>query len=98
MAELKRLENMPPMSAESTVSRNYLDWLLAVPWDKKSKEIRDLKFAESALENDHYGLEKIKERVLESLAVRRLVKTPTGSGRGSVGPRRVGTASRRLSI
>ena len=50
MAELKRLENMPPMSAESTVSRNYLDWLLAVPWKKKSKEIRDLKFAEKVLE------------------------------------------------
>ena len=64
MAELKRLENMPPMSAESTVSRNYLDWLLAVPWKKKSKEIRDLRFAESVLEADHYGLEKIKERIL----------------------------------
>jgi len=50
MAELKRLENMPPMSAESTVSRNYLDWLLAVPWKKKSKELRDLKFAENVLE------------------------------------------------
>src|SRR5258708_2877919 len=75
-AELKRLENMPPMSAESTVSRNYLDWLLAVPWKKKSKEIRDLKFAEQVLENDHYGLDKIKERILEFLAVRRLVKNP----------------------
>ena len=79
MAELKRLENMPPMSAESTVSRNYLDWLLAVPWKKKSKEIRDLKFAEQVLESDHYGLEKIKERILEFLAVRRLVKNPKGS-------------------
>ncbi|HEY2846148.1 MAG TPA: LON peptidase substrate-binding domain-containing protein, partial [Bryobacteraceae bacterium] len=63
MAELKRLENMPPMSAESTVSRNYLDWLLAVPWKKKSKEIRDLPFAQKVLEGDHYGLEKIKERI-----------------------------------
>ena len=79
MAELKRLENMPPMSAESTVSRNYLDWLLAVPWKKKSKEIRELKFAEEVLEADHYGLEKIKERILEFLAVRRLVKNPKGS-------------------
>ncbi|MFY9725701.1 MAG: LON peptidase substrate-binding domain-containing protein, partial [Bryobacteraceae bacterium] len=79
LAELKRLENMPPMSAESTVSRNYLDWLLAVPWKKKSKEIRDLKFAEGVLENDHYGLEKVKERILEFLAVRRLVKNPKGS-------------------
>ena len=79
MAELKRLENMPPMSAESTVSRNYLDWLLAVPWKKKSKEIRDLPFAQQVLESDHYGLEKIKERILEFLAVRRLVKDPKGS-------------------
>src|SRR5207253_11429511 len=69
MAELKRLENMPPMSAESTVSRNYLDWLLAVPWKKKSKEIRELKYAEQVLESDHYGLEKIKDRILEFLAV-----------------------------
>src|SRR6202049_4520438 len=72
MAELKRLEQMPPMSAESTVSRNYLDWLLAVPWKKKSKEIRDLAFAQQVLERDHYGLEKIKERILEFLAVRQL--------------------------
>ena len=79
LAELKRLENMPPMSAESTVSRNYLDWLLAVPWKKKSKEIRELKFAEEVLESDHYGLEKIKERILEFLAVRRMVKNPKGS-------------------
>src|SRR3954449_11832562 len=86
MAELKRLENMPPMSAESTVSRNYLDWLLAVPWKKKSKEIRDLKYAESVLEADHYGLEKIKERILEFLAVRRLVKNPRGSILCFVGP------------
>src|SRR2546425_884554 len=63
--ELKRLEMMPPMSAESTVSRNYLDWLLAVPWKKKSKEIRDIALAEKILEEDHYGLEKIKERILE---------------------------------
>jgi ATP-dependent Lon protease len=76
LTELKRLENMPPMSAESTVSRNYLDWLLAVPWKKRSKEIRDLKFAEKVLESDHYGLEKIKERILEFLAVRRMVKNP----------------------
>src|SRR5919197_3393959 len=79
MAELKRLEAMPPMSAESTVSRNYLDWLLAVPWKKKSKEIRNLKYAEQVLESDHYGLEKIKERILEFLAVRRMVKNPKGS-------------------
>src|SRR6202034_908864 len=56
--ELKRLELMPPMSAESTVSRNYLDWLLAVPWKKKSKEVRDIRSAESVLEGDHFGLVK----------------------------------------
>src|SRR5438105_8224943 len=98
MAELKRLENMPPMSAESTVSRNYLDWLLAVPWKKKSKEIRDLKFAEGVLENDHYGLEKIKERILEFLAVRRLVKNPKGSILCFVGPPGVGKTSLGMSI
>ncbi|HUE02093.1 MAG TPA: endopeptidase La, partial [Bryobacteraceae bacterium] len=97
-AELKRLENMPPMSAESTVSRNYLDWLLAVPWKKKSKEIRDLKFAEQVLESDHYGLEKIKERILEFLAVRRLVKNPKGSILCFVGPPGVGKTSLGMSI
>jgi len=98
MTELKRLENMPPMSAESTVSRNYLDWLLAVPWKKKSKEIRDLKFAEHVLESDHHGLEKIKERILEFLAVRRLVKNPKGSILCFVGPPGVGKTSLGMSI
>jgi ATP-dependent Lon protease len=98
MAELKRLENMPPMSAESTVSRNYLDWLLAVPWKKKSKEIRDLVFAQEVLEADHYGLEKIKERILEFLAVRRLVKNPRGSILCFVGPPGVGKTSLGMSI
>jgi len=98
MAELKRLENMPPMSAESTVSRNYLDWLLAVPWKKRTKEIRDLKFAEGVLESDHYGLEKIKERILEFLAVRRLVKNPKGSILLFVGPPGVGKTSLGMSI
>jgi ATP-dependent Lon protease len=97
-AELKRLENMPPMSAESTVSRNYLDWLLAVPWKKKSKEIRDLKFAQNVLETDHYGLEKIKERILEFLAVRRLVQNPKGSILCFVGPPGVGKTSLGMSI
>jgi ATP-dependent Lon protease len=97
-AELKRLENMPPMSAESTVSRNYLDWLLAVPWKKKSKEIRDLPFAQNILESDHYGLEKIKERILEFLAVRRLVKDPKGSILCFVGPPGVGKTSLGMSI
>src|SRR6476659_9871924 len=74
--ELKRLESMPPMSAEATVSRNYLDWLIAVPWFKKTKESRDLKHAESVLHEDHYGLDKIKDRILEFLAVRALIKKP----------------------
>src|SRR6186713_3621786 len=74
--ELKRLESMPPMSAEATVSRNYLDWLIAVPWQKKTKESRDLKRAEEILNEDHHGLEKIKDRILEFLAVRALVKKP----------------------
>jgi ATP-dependent Lon protease len=98
MAELKRLEQMPPMSAESTVSRNYLDWLLAVPWKKKSKEIRDLVYAQQVLEADHYGLEKIKERILEFLAVRRLVKDPKGSILCFVGPPGVGKTSLGMSI
>jgi ATP-dependent Lon protease len=97
-AELKRLENMPPMSAESTVSRNYLDWLLAVPWKKKSKEIRDLPFAQDILESDHYGLDKIKERILEFLAVRRLVKDPKGSILCFVGAPGVGKTSLGMSI
>src|SRR5437868_2354749 len=98
MAELKRLENMPPMSAESTVSRNYLDWLLEVPWHKTSKEIRDLKYAEQVLESDHYGLEKIKERILEFLAIRRLVKNPKGSILCFVGPPGVGKTSLGMSV
>jgi ATP-dependent Lon protease len=98
LSELKRLENMPPMSAESTVSRNYLDWLLAVPWKKKSKEIRNLSFAEKILEAEHYGLEKIKERILEFLAVRRLVKNPRGSILCFVGPPGVGKTSLGMSI
>src|SRR5215470_5293422 len=98
MQELKRLEMMPPMSAESTVSRNYLDWLLAVPWKKRSKEIRDIKRAEQILSEDHYGLEKIKERILEFLAVRQLVKNPKGSILCFLGPPGVGKTSLAMSI
>jgi len=96
--ELKKLEAMPPMSAESTVSRNYLDWLLAVPWKKRSKEIRDIEIAEKVLNGDHYGLEKIKERILEFLAVRQLVKNPKGSILCFVGPPGVGKTSLGMSI
>ncbi len=96
--ELKKLEAMPPMSAESTVSRNYLDWLLAVPWKKRSKEIRNIERAEKTLNADHYGLEKIKDRILEFLAVRQLVKNPKGSILCFVGPPGVGKTSLGMSI
>ena len=98
LQELKKLEAMPPMSAESTVSRNYLDWLLAVPWKKRSKEIRNVSRAEKVLNEDHYGLEKIKERILEFLAVRQLVKNPKGSILCFVGPPGVGKTSLGMSI
>ncbi len=96
--EIQRLEMMPPMSAESTVSRTYLDWLIAMPWARKSKEIRDIKFAKKVLEEDHYGLDKIKERILEFLAVRSLVKKPQGTILCFVGPPGVGKTSLGKSI
>src|SRR5690242_1890188 len=98
LQELKKLEAMPPMSAESTVSRNYLDWLLAVPWKKRSKEIRDIKLAEEILNKEHFGLEKVKDRILEFLAVRQLVKNPRGSILCFVGPPGVGKTSLAMSI
>jgi ATP-dependent Lon protease len=96
--ELKRLEAMPPMSAEATVSRNYLDWLIAVPWYKKTKESRDLKRAEQILNEDHYGLERIKDRILEFLAVRALVKKPKATILTFAGPPGVGKTSLAKSI
>jgi ATP-dependent Lon protease len=96
--EMKRLEMMPPMSAESTVSRNYLDWLIAIPWKKRSREIRDIDLAEKVLNDDHYGLEKVKERILEFLAVRQLVKKPKGSILCFAGPPGVGKTSLGMSI
>ncbi len=98
ITELKKLEAMPPMSAESTVSRNYIDWLLAVPWKKRSKETRSIDYAEKVLNEDHYGLEKIKDRILEFLAVRQLVKNPKGSILCFVGPPGVGKTSLGMSI
>jgi ATP-dependent Lon protease len=100
MQELKRLEVMPPVSAEATVSRNYLDWLISVPWQKRSKEIRDLESAEKVLNEDHHGLEKVKERITEFLAVRRLVKHKNikGSILCFVGPPGVGKTSLAQSI
>src|SRR6201995_1095268 len=96
--ELKKLEAMPPMSAESTVSRNYIDWLLAVPWKKRSKETRSIEYAEKVLNEGHYGLEKIKDRILEFLAVRQLVKNPKGSILCFAVPPGVGKTSLGMSI
>ncbi len=96
--ELKRLDAMPPMSAEATVSRNYLDWLIAVPWHKKTKDSKDLKAAESILNEDHFGLEKIKERIVEFLAVRVLVKKPKATILTLAGPPGVGKTSLARSI
>jgi ATP-dependent Lon protease len=98
MQELHRLEAMPPMSAEGTVSRTYIDWLISVPWKQKTKEIKDLIKAEEVLNEDHFGLEKIKERILEYLAVRQLVKNPRGSILCFVGPPGVGKTSLGKSI
>jgi ATP-dependent Lon protease len=96
--ELKRLEAMPPMSAEATVSRNYLDWLIAVPWHKRTRESRDLKRADEILNEDHYGLERIKERILEFLAVRALVRKPKATILTFSGPPGVGKTSLAKSI
>ncbi len=98
LAELQRLEQMPPMSAETTVSRNYLDWLINVPWKERSEEIRDINHAHEVLDADHYGLDKIKERILEYLAVRQLVEKPRGSILCFVGPPGVGKTSLGRSI
>ncbi len=96
--EIERLEVMPPMSAEATVCRNYLDWLISLPWNKKSREKRSIKEAEKILNEDHYGLEKVKERILEYLSIRQLVKNPKGVILGFVGPPGVGKSSLGQSI
>ncbi len=98
VAELKRLEGMAAMSAEATVSRNYIDWLLGVPWKKATREIRNIKRAEEVLEADHHGLEKVKERILEFLAVRQLVTKTKGTILCFVGPPGVGKTSLAKSI
>ncbi len=96
--ELKRLEAMPPVSAEATVSRNYIDWLVSVPWKKKSREIKDLDRAQKILDEDHFGLEEVKERILEFLAVRQLAPQTKSSIVCFVGPPGVGKSSLAKSI
>lgn len=98
LAEFQRLEQMPPMSAETTVSRTYLDWLITLPWKERSEEIRDILHAQEVLDSDHHGLQKIKERILEYLAVRQLVEKPRGSILCFVGPPGVGKTSLGRSI
>ena len=96
--ELRRLEAMPPVSAEATVSRNYIEWLVGVPWKKASRESKDISRAERILNEDHFGLEKVKERILEFLAVRQLVQKTKGSIICFVGPPGVGKTSLAKSI
>ena len=97
-AELKKLRNMSPMSAEATVVRNYLDWMLSIPWKKKKKINKDIDHAESVLDTDHYGLEKVKERILEYLAVQQRADKVRGPILCLVGPPGVGKTSLGKSI
>src|SRR5690242_12393350 len=97
-AEVKKLRTMSPMSAEATVVRNYLDWILSIPWSKPTKIKRDIKLAEKVLHEDHYGLEKVKERILEYLAVQQRQKRIKGPILCLVGPPGVGKTSLGKSI
>jgi ATP-dependent Lon protease len=96
--ELKKLRQMSPMSAEATVVRNYLDWLLSIPWNKKSKVKKDLRLAQEVLDADHFGLEKVKERIVEYLAVQQRANKLTGPILCLVGPPGVGKTSLGKSI
>src|SRR5258707_1293298 len=96
--ELKKLRQMSPMSAEATVVRNYLDWLLSIPWNKKSKVKKDLESAQAVLDADHYGLEKVKDRIVEYLAVQTRANKLTGPILCLVGPPGVGKTSLGKSI
>jgi len=98
MAEMKKLRSMSPMSAEATVVRNYLDWLLSIPWQKRTKVKRDIKLAERVLNADHFGLEKVKERILEYLAVQQRMKKMKGPILCLVGPPGVGKTSLGKSV
>ena len=96
--EFKKLRQMSPMSAESTVVRNYLDWLLSIPWAKRTKIKKDLKLAQEVLDNDHFGLDKVKERIVEYLAVQQRANKLTGPILCLVGPAGVGKTSLGKSI
>jgi len=96
--ELKKLKMMSPMSAEATVVRNYLDWMVSIPWKQRSKIIKDLEFAKKVLDTDHYGLDKVKERILEYLAVQHRVNKVKGTILCLVGPPGVGKTSLGKSI
>jgi len=98
LKEIERFEQMPQFSAEGTVSRSYLDWLLMIPWNKMKKENNNLKDASKILDDDHYGLEKVKERVLDYLAVKQLKKDPIGEIICFVGPPGVGKSSLSKSV
>ncbi len=98
LAELKKLKSMSPMSAEATVVRNYLDWILGIPWKKRTRVKKDIKQAEAILDNDHYGLEKVKERIIEYLAVQQRTNKVTGPILCLVGPPGVGKTSLGKSI
>jgi len=98
MAELKKLKSMSPMSAEATVVRNYLDWMLSIPWKKRSRVNKDIKNAQKILDADHYGLEKVKERILEYLAVQQRTRKVKGPILCLVGPPGVGKTSLGKSI
>ncbi|TWA65896.1 ATP-dependent proteinase [Azospirillum brasilense] len=98
LAELKKLRSMSPMSAEATVVRNYLDWMLSIPWKKRTKVKKDLKLAQKILDADHYGLEKVKERILEYLAVQNRMNKVKGPILCLVGPPGVGKTSLGKSI
>jgi len=98
LAELKKLKSMSPMSAEATVVRNYLDWMLGIPWKKRTRVKKDIKKAQEILDADHYGLEKVKERIVEYLAVQQRTNKVTGPILCLVGPPGVGKTSLGKSI